>query len=317
LITHPIDKRIPFLDSLIVSPSNMLSLLDIPREVRDKILSFVIDAPSTAPAGPYVGNRQELWDNRTESIPTLLVNRQLHAETLAAIALLSTKHSYVLDIMIVNEDELWPTWLSVPSLTTRVDKVYVAFRTFGIGKGLCGFTRGDGGPELIVWHFYDLLERFLRVGPLPTHGGDPDRRVSIGTLELDIRTPDVPKTQLPPNPYLDSWRLAQLRRMDGIDYIMHPEHILNFLKQHIDTLLSMQYAPADGSIAHERTRTIKLYERIGTIKLMLDGKLRKDWDLAKGLAELRISNTAEQFSWKSVAYKARIGFGLPVVPFEG
>ena len=43
--------------------------------------------------------------NRTDAIPTLLVNHQLHAETMVAIKHLSTRHCYVLDVMIVEETE--------------------------------------------------------------------------------------------------------------------------------------------------------------------------------------------------------------------
>jgi hypothetical protein len=107
-----------------------------------------------------------LSESRNYVLPVLLVNRQLHAEALATLDVLPTKHCYTLDIMLVDERELWPTWLSVPALTTRVDKVYAAFRIIGTSKGQrSGFTGGDGGLPMITWCFYSILERFFRAGP--------------------------------------------------------------------------------------------------------------------------------------------------------
>jgi hypothetical protein len=118
-------------------------------------------------------------------VPTLLVNRQLHSETLAALKLLPTKHSYVLDIMFVNEHCLCLTWLLVPEVTTRVDRVYATLRTVTTGENGRAFMGGDGSPPRIVWHFYALLEFFLKVGPVgPQKERIDDGDFSIKTLDL-------------------------------------------------------------------------------------------------------------------------------------
>src|SRR5689334_308551 len=107
---------------------------------------------------------------QVDLIPTLLVSKQLRTETRTAISNLPTRHSYTMDVMIVNETQLWPTWLSLPQLTRNVDKVHVTFRTVSVPRrpklNYTGFRGGDGGPPLITWCFYDLLIRFLEVGPV-------------------------------------------------------------------------------------------------------------------------------------------------------
>lgn len=316
----------------------MLALLDLPRELRDKILSFVLETPAAPPSDTIDNaNRKELHDvkyngwngglgvkyvlpeNRTEAFPTLLVNRQLRSETLAALDILPTKHSYDLDIMIVDESELWPTWLCVPALSTRVDKVHATFRTFGTGKKKhSDFQIGCGSPPNIVWCLYSLLERFLRVGPKGTQAKEHDEFVSIKLLELDVRTPNVPPEMIAPKDVVRIDLLEDLRKKTGIDYVMHSDYIANFIRSEINSLLYMGYHTAQfGGI---------LFERVGTVRLVLDGEVLDEWDLAKLLGTVCFHDSFENFprerrpdifkKWKASAYKTRVQLGLPVVPFE-
>ena len=100
------------------------------------------------------------------STSLLLINRQLHIETLAIQQ--RQQSSYVLDVAVVNELELWPTWTLVPFLTRRVDEVYISFRKVTTTK--LGWTRktnqwlgGDGTPPL-ARGFYSKLCLFSRKG---------------------------------------------------------------------------------------------------------------------------------------------------------
>ena len=107
--------------------------------------------------------------DRVSLIPTLLVNHQLRDETLAAINIIPTKHSYELDLMIVNEETLWPTWLVVPEYTTRVDAVHATVRIVGTkpaSSRQSGFQFDGENPPVIVWCFLSVLERFLCKGPV-------------------------------------------------------------------------------------------------------------------------------------------------------
>jgi hypothetical protein len=225
----------------------------------------------------------------------------------------------MLDVMIVDERELWPTWLSVPALTTRVDKVHAAFRLVGINQGQrSAFQIGCGGPPMITWCFYSILERFLRVGAKGPQSKKHDELVSIKLLEIDVRTSDVAPEMLAPKDTCGPDKLRRLRKESGIDYLMHPGYLVNFICGDIERLLQMCCHTAEfGGI---------LFERIGTIKLMLDGEIHQEWELAKLLASVRFSDSfgnvpresrVEVFEeWKTGTYKKRIHFGLPVIPFE-
>lgn len=48
---------------------------------------------------------------------------------------LSGVRSYKMDLMVVNEAKLRPTWLYRPTLTPRLDEVFVDIRTIGAAKG--------------------------------------------------------------------------------------------------------------------------------------------------------------------------------------
>lgn len=122
-------------------------LLDLRRELCDEILILVVAAPRAAPkdvawelqnrhTGHFAGDTfehimVEKMPNRVKMMPILLVNRQLHDEALAAIALCPRKYCYELDVILANEKFLFPTWFSIPELTTRVDTIRTAVRISG------------------------------------------------------------------------------------------------------------------------------------------------------------------------------------------
>ncbi|RDL37966.1 uncharacterized protein BP5553_05399 [Venustampulla echinocandica] len=309
----------------------MVSLLDIPREVRHKILTFVVSTPKPPPSGHSdAGPRIRLpyspckgWHrnvqycphmNRTKEFSTLLVNRQLHDETLAAIDLLSRKPTYILDIMVVDGRSLWPTWLSVPALSKSVDIVYSTLRidTTSSDMTMSGFQRGSGGFPLITLSFYGVLERFLRVGPAVNPALQEEELISINILEIDVETPEE-RRGIQPSPeslkeFRCGWDTQPLRS----------ELLVGFITTYISILLYMGYHTAEyGSI---------LYERIGTIRVLRDGKLEREWDMAKGLRDIKFDESignvtreerSEYFKkWKLQAYETRAQLGLPVLPLD-
>lgn len=325
----------------------MPSLLDMPRELRDQILVLALSSPRSPPQDEsqsqnravftddikyqsWFGGRDVMYErhaipNRTETMPTLLVNHQLHYETLDAIAMIRGKHSYELDVMVVNEVCVWPTWLYALEDTDRVDTLHATFRIQGpAGAGYrrrSGFRGGCGGPPLITWCFYSLIERFLRLGIGNRSSGDQDidRKISIKNLDLNFTNPDTSKYTLAPEGcllgYIPSCQqsLEWHRRNDGIDYVISADMFLAFIDEMMETLLHMNPS--------------MLYERIGKIRLFLDGNLCKEIDLAKRLRDVRLLDenlrlpphrrTKVKFDkeWKMEAQKTRIDMGLEVVPF--
>lgn len=329
-------------------------LLSIPRELRDQILLFVVTTARVPPkdaSHPEERNDPEgiiptkefgvLYEkrcqNRTERIPTLLVNRQLHEETLDVIARIPEKHSYKLDVMLVNEKQLWPTWLALPDLTSRVDKVDVTFRISPAKRHPRnrhhddhGFRFGDGWPNQIAWCFYGLLMSFVDEESLFIEGqkisdmGVADEsnqkstqsHVSIQSLNLNFSTTyaytseSSRKSQI----YDDSGDIPILPEDDTICNVINPNYLLLYVTDYIERLLSMDYHTAYwGGI---------LYERLGSIRLSLDGKLHKEIDIAERFERIRFNNSfgkslqvhreARFDQWKSDARKMRERLGLSV-----
>jgi hypothetical protein len=143
-----------------VGPILASPLLQLPRELRDKILNCLIASHTQPPiSGSNPENRSGLEKgyrimhvkslNRAELIPTLLVNHQLHDETMTAIGLFP--NNYVMQAILVNEEQLWPTWVSVPKLTSRIDRLHFSLQSVGLRvRKRCTWRGGCGGPPLIT-----------------------------------------------------------------------------------------------------------------------------------------------------------------------
>ena len=311
----------------------MPTLFSLPRELRDKILFEVVTQPAAAPTKPddpetrttkHPDGKLSGWNygqevmfhgrwNRTTIIPTLLVNRQLHAETLSAIGRL-TSNDYVLDIMMVDDKQLWPTWLSVPRLATTVDKVSAFFRIFGAAESynVSAFRGGCCGPSAMAWTLFIFLDRFLNYGP----AGLWQRKTETSIVTLKELDMNFDFSDPPPCGDLESsqdsvsaFRHIERRTKDGEDCTMHPEALLRFVSSSIGSLLSMTSSTASfGTI---------LYERVGKIRILYNGEIRNEWDLAVLLSEVDNFSTRYYFNeWKIKTYNLRVELGLPVLPFK-
>lgn len=296
----------------------MPSLLTIPHEIRDAILETVL--LSSRPAPPDVATaaqhrlepvprdrlqyaawgygsshtRFERSDYVSNAYPLLLVNQQLSAETKSAVSRLTLAGlSYKLDVMFVQERELWPTWLCIPSLAQHVDYVDVTFRIFGPRTdGTSAFAGGDGSPPQIYWCFYFLLEYFLTHGPIrPSLGATPkpndNRQISVKTVNLNFVAGD--SHLLPPTAeesYYKPRRHYQGRMPFGKEkqYIIRPEWLALTINHPFLKLLSMGYhTAAYGGIIHER---------VGSVRFNVDGELLQEIDIGARLASLSFAPDA-------------------------
>ena len=265
----------------------MSHLLSLPRELRDKILGFVI--LSTIVAAPESPNnaddREQLQDTKCygwsagrgvlyqkdtqfQGNPTLAINQQLRRETLDVMALMQLPdlRSYKLDVMIVKERTLWPTWLYIPTTTNRVEEVRATFRIMGAVEGRrSGYDGGDGGPPVIIWAFFNLLERFLNVGPVSRQNKPHDKSIKIRHLILDVLTPNVPADMIGPDFRQD--RLRRLRKQSGINYLKSPRSVLAFIMGYLGYL--------EGSPG--KVIASVAYEKLGKITFMVDGLIVRDF----------------------------------------
>ncbi|KAK0120703.1 hypothetical protein ONS96_010906 [Cadophora gregata f. sp. sojae] len=155
--------------------------------------------------------------------------------------------------MVVEEDELWPTWLYIPAVTTRVNELVATIRICGLpGENYrYGFCQADGGPPRIIWAFWNLLTCFLNGGPRAREIKH-DVEASIKSLVIDIRTPDVPIEMIAPievkiegEPYLGYYSyvykgLQRLREDTGYPYVMvsYFEHDSSYIEANGPPVLS-------------------------------------------------------------------------------
>ena len=134
----------------------MPSLLTIPRELRDQISLYVLNAETNAapsldqtfddfisPRVVYNEPRLASWSNLFLHCPNdtvsnasnlLLVNRQLHSETRENIKRIAEGEEgtiYNLDVVLVDEFLPVLTWTRVPYLTKRIDRLNATFRIAG------------------------------------------------------------------------------------------------------------------------------------------------------------------------------------------
>lgn len=346
----------------------MPSFLTLPPEIRECVIEQVLCDCRTPPAYPSTLGRIDFhnmdympWRSRTKiyheqrtthcpsnCLPLLLTSRQIYHETRSVLN--RKKFTYILDISVLNDYDLFPTWTSIPYLTNRVHALYVDVRFFGsiilsdMAKRLVGF----GGHLGFRWSFYALLERFLRYGPVdekkvkhnPGLWGNVisifrrknpnfhDRDITVELLTLDFRSsePVLPFPQ--DNIGYDAWQRQHF--VPGLifdeshgpgeveKYRTRPEWPAKYLLSEIHALLSMSYHHASyGKI---------LYERVGTIRILSPEGVA-EVDLASRLAELRFTNQQDTtgrvwpedrrlpafWEWKKQTLARRHELGFPVV----
>lgn len=202
-----------------------------------------------------------------------------------------------------------------------MDRVYAAIRTIGYLRenAYSLFRGGAGGPPSITMLFFGLIERGVKVGPVGRRTAKFDQKISLKELVIDVRTPDVPSSKLLPRRVSPSYSgRHRFHQANGRDFLIHPEYITNYIISDIEMILAMDLdSAAYGAL---------VYERVGSIKVLMDGELRKEWDLAKGLAEVQFNDSFRSVprverkkafaKWKQEAHQTRIELGLPVEPLQ-
>lgn len=176
----------------------MASLLSLPRELRDTIIDYVVTSQRRDPPIALEGDTDSESAERVQFEDTywkeignlvyfekspaafqpsfgglLLACQQLHAETLERASKFDVP--YVLDILIVNEEKIWVTWLSMPwKRLPIIDKLKINVRMQCTGYNWSGDSEGPAKTENFTIIFgtqmRNLLYRILAVGcsgPIP------------------------------------------------------------------------------------------------------------------------------------------------------
>ncbi|KUJ16279.1 uncharacterized protein LY89DRAFT_719036 [Mollisia scopiformis] len=294
------------------------TLLGLPLELRRAILDFVY--PSSyqkypAPRIPF--NKSQNIDygqfptytlnfgwlvhyHNTilfEQYPTLGVNHILKAETLQLIKLYQQKETYEVDLMLVNDSELWVTCLSVPILINRLEKLRITVRNAGFVGGLKDHeheiwrlpplidpSAADKSPQFrraLSDILLDLLQRGR--GSTALSG----RAITVKELTIDVRRVSVvapynnsSRACFPGTPY--NQLCAMRRTMRWNEVFLNPQDILDPVVYHMDACLVRHGVRREDGHAVIPT----IFECIGDIAVLENGEEKTRYQLETYLSGL-------------------------------
>ncbi|KAJ4354645.1 uncharacterized protein N0V89_006382 [Didymosphaeria variabile] len=323
------------------------TLLSIPRELRDEIITLILTSrrPSLQTAAEFeTQNRMPLGSDTSgfsddsglyleeRSAYTsnagglLLASKQLRSETQDALERLDLAHE--LEVKLVNERFLAPTWSLIPTQTRHFKRVRAVVQSIGAWQKPASpskfkmrdpWASGCGGPLAYVWQFYSTLRHFLTYGvdvPRPT--AIPDL-ISVDNLELDFIDPE--DTDLLPPEGNQNIRLARCRP-SGPGFprepqLLRPEWLAWDLAGEMGTMFRMSSGRAP--YAH------MLHGRIGHMVFKVNGTIIAEIDVGQVLADVKFSGSfgsgssddlAEKWTnWKEEAQELRKKRGLKTVEF--
>ena len=319
---------------------NMSSLMELPRELRDQICNLILIAESERP--DITASFDQLTEGRVHyknpkldaickvvlyvpgaapnnNLSLLLVDRQLHLETRENLKVIARRPSYSLDIVVLDEILLLPTWLHVPVTSTRLDTMDVTFRISGSYNArkefdvemnrngpyarwgrYKGFQGGDGGPPAMSWQVYAVLERFVKVGPAgDIEGRSVNKHFTVKCMRIDFQTPaGVPHDRLGP-PLSGSSSFGGRKDVRG--RVLDPGYLADYVAKDLGCMLRL----SDGTWF--RCGQI-LYEHLDELVLYKDGKEFRRWDIAEQLRNLEDSSSVKKY--RPLAWQKRRERGL-------
>lgn len=290
--------------------AEILTFLTLVPEIRDQIYEHVLSSSIAPPKSPSASGPRISPDSlgfsgileTTTYYPlqpfpwpgASLVRtcQQVRTEVSALARVIENRNrakkrvDYQLDIMINGERTLYPTWvnlpLACPAEQRPVNQIWADLRTMGVFDpstrrgGRSGWTDSNAWPPSLVWGLFAMLNRFFayglsfqknclsnRIG----HPGETQVGMKVPHLEelvLNVVTPT--EEEMEGRSYVDAFK----RKSVGI---LRPENIVEILEGFIKFL---QYG---GNYA----RRYELFEKLGKIRLCLDGKEVGSWQFSPHL----------------------------------
>ncbi|KAL8668847.1 MAG: hypothetical protein Q9168_006534 [Polycauliona sp. 1 TL-2023] len=175
--------------------------LKLPREVRDEIISLVLNSPIAPPISPHhagVRYKEDINERDDRSVfyplpaniygPALALsccNRQSRQEVhdLITNPCLTKSPTYKLDVMLKG-CELWPTWVTHCGSVSTIDHLQIDLRLFDLLYGGQSFW-GNGGPGLAFVVLFRALNRLLHHGPTFLYH-EASHGVKVNTLVINL-----------------------------------------------------------------------------------------------------------------------------------
>jgi hypothetical protein len=282
-------------------PSN--SLLSLPQELRDLIIEYTISTAALAPTTLDKETATEQYDDldymsriggrgvfypakkyHTSPFALLLVNHQLHDETKGTLDRLSSSggNKYSMDIILSDEEFLYPTWTFIPPLVQKIDSFAVNFRIIGVGgNDTNGFMDAGGSTGSAVWRLYSVLERFLRCGASKPRDASEDRGLRLKQLAINVETPTgVDKSIMAPED-IGPDHLPMYRRDHAPhNMVMNPTTLARLIYIWVEGILRLSdpsYALPTPIAKYSKI----FFDRIEDIGISVDGKEKFSIDVAE------------------------------------
>jgi hypothetical protein len=284
----------------------MRSLLSIPRELRDLIYLHVLVSELPPPSSPWAARRRqglsrkqaedETYDERGNFYPLrpifstayglLLVCRQFHTEVQGIIALLeaNTPLRYKIDCMLDYDFYIYPTWLSVPYLSSHVDTVDVDMRVFGASfdedpeRRLCSGTLGSLSHQL-----WKMLDRFLVRGPDPW-APKTGSKLKVRVINVNM----VPTSECDDLRIEPSATPREGHDTRGLSHFRNLPSLQSFCSRINEGLL---YLTRPQCAKNE-----SIIECVDYINISVNGKLKNTWDLTREECRANQPSTTEYMS---------------------
>jgi hypothetical protein len=298
----------------------MSSLLSIPRELRDNILDYVIRSSRCAPSKPrhdacpsddgrttfpdtdrwaaphfgrtiYFESTQDGFEPVFSSL--LLTCHQLRAETLERAA--KVQIPYELDLLIVNAESLWVTWLSMPLPQSPImERLNINVRVAGALRNRCASHAHVLTDKQFAYLAQRLVMRILGRGSSgriseanwePAFTRTKREHYMYTTFEYDY-VPHFAIRQL--NVSFDENVLKEPNEQEasrGINFVEHnwgrTENDPWYIQQPYDFYAMFRIMLCNTIHSHGRQALpryrIVFGTRIGSITISFAGKVREDW----------------------------------------
>lgn len=271
----------------------MTTFLHLPREIREHIIEFAVlhkdiraesiaDRPSRAEVHDgfnYFSRTQGIgikWPKghadanlTTSPCGLLLSNKRVREETLYVIGRQTDQNPH-LDVLLVEEDEIWPTWTYIPAVPNdRPRVINCTIRMSGLSK-----EEHNGFEEesnlVTLWRFSSLLERMLRCTWKRPISDDVDEEIKLTFLNLNFLSPTG--QPLLPEPVQAHW--AQRARVEpGFEkHYIHPIALAMSMANWVS--VTRQYRSLNEPFMDHKHDILHLFERIGTMVFSVDGRSR-------------------------------------------
>jgi hypothetical protein len=288
-------------------------LLTLPPEVRDLIYETVLTTSLPRPQNPTDRGRLQRLNSvkrklhgcaawyPIKPVPNpagslLSTCRQIRHEIIGLFSRFEkTRYQnsrYELDIIILAEQTLYPTWLLVPLVPSELtSQVWADIRIAGSlprSSYYCSWQGSDYGIPSFVWGLFIILNQFLSFGatfsdedlglvnnePAPLEHSvhlrprsQPIKQLRL--LVLNVVTPT--EAEMEGKPFIPADTRLVFR--NAVEGVTHPQLPSDFLEDFVSKVVYR------GVYSAEYFQLV--YERVKVIKLCLDGEERCSWNVAE------------------------------------